>query len=439
MQHRVRHRRLSSRILFYFGLLVVAALCAAMFMQRSITPMLHEARQSTARVETIGAISNISLLTECDELPEAARKLPLSNFLNAHKVHMVSFPRFAYSAHAAQGGPSLDTLIKDRWEAMRGEHILRFDVPPDRPISRLQGHHQFVKVLAAGRATAKRQNKALDLEEKHVIQAFDPKGFNFRKALPAELFFVVAEESGSHPSVSCAHSTSDASVVLVNVSPVDHGSLLLIPHVGRGLPQVLTAEAISLAIAFQQAMTAPNFRLGFNGLGGFASVNHLHFQGYFFAEHGLPGAPLGGLPIEAAQLSLLSSSVSHSVSELADYPVPGLCFATPQAMSDAAWKNQFISAVMRCVDHLVKEDVPHNLLLAPSVGSRGFRIFLLPSRSFRRTDPFEIGPAFPEISGHMIVKRESEYTKMKEADVVTILRKVAISDDDFEKLKTCVE
>jgi hypothetical protein len=67
--------------------------------------------------------------------------------------------------------------------------------------------------------------------------------------------------------------------------------------------------------------------------------------------------------------------------------------------------------------------------------SQGFRLYLLPQRSFVRTDPYEIGPAFPELSGHIIVKRQGEYDAMEEAQVVTLLKRVALLPGPFEAAK----
>jgi len=177
--------------------------------------------------------------------------------------------------------------------------------------------------------------------------------------------------------------------------------------------------------------------MGFNGLGGFASVNHMHFQGFFFLEHGLPGRGERGLPVESSKTSLLSSTGSHSVAELKGYPVPGLVFSTRADLAAEEARGLFSGAVMGCVQHLLEANIPHNLLLSPrgEDGQPGFRVFVLPQRSFVRTDSYQIGPAFPEISGFMIVKREEEYKSMDEAAVGKILAKVALGPLTFAGIR----
>lgn len=347
---------------------------------------------------------------------------------------------------------SFDTLMKERWVQMEKDHILRFGVGV-RPTERLAGKHGLVKALVVGRATAKRHNKALDEGPKHVVQAFNPEGFNFRKVGSPELLCALAHEGTleAKQALSCSDADAqEADLVLVNVSPIDYANVLLVPHTGRGMPQVLTMDTIQRAILFQLASTAPNFRVGFNGLGGFASVNHLHFQGYYFAQ----GAPSeashlsqGGLPVERSATSLLASTIESTVSELQGYPVRGLVFETRRPLEEKAWRDIFTAAVMRCVQACIKANIAHNLLLSPTASGsgrdtpgtdqEGFRLFLLPQRSFKREDPAEIGPAFPELSGHILVKREAEYATMKEEQAVAILRRVSISADEMDELKKC--
>jgi hypothetical protein len=66
-----------------------------------------------------------------------------------------------------------------------------------------------------------------------------------------------------------------------------HSLLLLEPE--RKLPQFLNAEALAWAWETVRSLSAslPGFGLGYNSLGTFASVNHLHFQ-TFIEPRGLP-------------------------------------------------------------------------------------------------------------------------------------------------------
>jgi hypothetical protein len=53
---------------------------------------------------------------------------------------------------------------------------------------------------------------------------------------------------------------------------------LLIPHIFECLPQRIDHESFLLALHMAAEAANPYFRLGYNSLGAFATINHLHFQ-----------------------------------------------------------------------------------------------------------------------------------------------------------------
>ena len=75
-----------------------------------------------------------------------------------------------------------------------------------------------------------------------------------------------------------ARTGESPNLVLINVSPIEYGHVLLVPRVLDKLPQLLTPETISLALKFAAAASNPYFRVGYNSLGAYATINHLHFQ-----------------------------------------------------------------------------------------------------------------------------------------------------------------
>lgn len=72
--------------------------------------------------------------------------------------------------------------------------------------------------------------------------------------------------------------------------------------------QVLTREALSVGLEFAAASSSSAFRVGFNSMGAFASVNHLHFQGYF-----LPDAIVNA--VEGSNLHCWTSEVEKEKKE----------------------------------------------------------------------------------------------------------------------------
>lgn len=62
------------------------------------------------------------------------------------------------------------------------------------------------------------------------------------------------------------------------VSPIEYGHVLLIPKVLECLPQRIDRDSLLLALQMAAEAANPYFRLGYNSLGAFATINHLHFQ-----------------------------------------------------------------------------------------------------------------------------------------------------------------
>ncbi|CAN0099141.1 unnamed protein product [Phaeothamnion confervicola] len=94
------------------------------------------------------------------------------------------------------------------------------------------------------------------------------------------------EGAGGQRRYDCVAVTTAAPVehaVLVNPRPIGRYSGLLLPFAGEALPQRATAEALAVGFDFAAALGgSPELRVGFNGMGAGASVNHLHFQVIFY-------------------------------------------------------------------------------------------------------------------------------------------------------------
>lgn len=65
---------------------------------------------------------------------------------------------------------------------------------------------------------------------------------------------------------------------MINVSPIEYGHVLLVPRVLDNLPQLVDPNTALLALRFAKEADNPYFRVGYNSLGAYATINHLHFQ-----------------------------------------------------------------------------------------------------------------------------------------------------------------
>jgi hypothetical protein len=62
------------------------------------------------------------------------------------------------------------------------------------------------------------------------------------------------------------------------VSPLAVGHSLILPWLAESRPQLLEFHALSVAVRFMAECSNRDSRILFNSLGGFSSVNHLHFH-----------------------------------------------------------------------------------------------------------------------------------------------------------------
>jgi GDP-L-galactose phosphorylase len=132
----------------------------------------------------------------------------------------------------------------------------------------------------------------------------------------------------------------------------------------------------------------PYFRLGFNSLGAYGTINHLHFQAYYlaapFAMERAPTAPLdaealgfGGVASLASALGGLgkggrrrrAGAASVRVERLVEYPVHTLVFEAGDSLAEVA------KLVGAACQRLTAANVPHNLFIADC----GARVFLFPN------------------------------------------------------------
>jgi GDP-L-galactose phosphorylase len=160
------------------------------------------------------------------------------------------------------------------------------------------GIYGFVAQLNEGRATKKR---ATEFRVDRVCQPFDSTKFNFTKAVMKEVLFQfnagAVQRTKYHSSALCGPSPN---LVLINVSPIEYGHVLLVPRVNDCIPQIVDQTSLLFALQCANEVSSSFFRLGYNSLGAFGTINHLHFQGYFleraYPVERAPTAPVAHLP-----------------------------------------------------------------------------------------------------------------------------------------------
>ena len=324
-------------------------------------------------------------------------------------------------------------LLLGQWEDRMTQGLFRYDVTACET-KVIPGNLGFVAQLNEGRHLKKRPT---EFRVDRVLQPFDSAKFNFTKVGQEEVLFQF-ENSGSDDSYflrSAAVTVADRApnVVAINVSPIEYGHVLLIPRVLDHVPQRIDQESFLLALHMAAEAASPYFRLGYNSLGAFATINHLHFQAYYLT---VP------FPVEKAatqRIPLAEGGIKSGVkvSKLMNYPVRGLVFEKGYTLNDLA--NVVSSACIWLQDN----NVPCNVLISDS----GRKIFLFPQCYAEKQALGEVSqelldtqvnPAVWEISGHIVLKRRDDYEEASEASAWRLLAVVSLSEARFEEVKAYI-
>ena len=173
--------------------------------------------------------------------------------------------------------------------------------------------------------------------------------------------------------------------------------------------------------------------MGYNTLGAYAPINHLHFQAYYL-KHAFPVEVAEPAAVRHRKQKTVGSAVH--VSKLVDYPTRGLVFNGPnlKAVSEV---------VGRLCGELAASNIPHNVLISDC----GARVFLFPQCYAAKQAANEVpddlletqvNPAVWEIAGHLVMKREEDYANMDEVMIGRLLGAVSLSEEAMEDvIDTC--
>ncbi|ESW14301.1 hypothetical protein PHAVU_008G269600 [Phaseolus vulgaris] len=322
----------------------------------------------------------------------------------------------------------LDSLLLGEWEDRMQKGLFRYDVTACET-KVIPGEYGFVAQLNEGRHLKKRPT---EFRVDKVLQPFDESKFNFTKVGQEEVLFQFeASDDGQIQFFPNAPVDVDnsPSFVAINVSPIEYGHVLLIPRIFECLPQRIDRESFLLALHMAVEADNPYFRLGYNSLGAFATINHLHFQAYYLA---LP------FPIEKAPTKKIANlNGGVKISELLKYPVRGLVFEGGDTVEDL---SNVVSDACICLQN---NNIPFNVLISDC----GKQVFLLPQcyaekQALGEVDAelldTQVNPAVWEISGHMVLKRKKDYDEASEGNAWRLLAEVSLSEERFQEVNDLI-
>ncbi|XP_078592944.1 GDP-D-glucose phosphorylase 1-like isoform X2 [Branchiostoma floridae x Branchiostoma japonicum] len=361
--------------------------------------------------------------------------------------HQKEIPRYTYTPEdlVLQSSPwkkfsrsKFDEELCRRWDEAMEAGIFRYKLDALQT-KILPGTLRFVAQLNVKRAQERRAPQNII----GMNHPFDPKKFNFTKIKPGEVLFELCpERDSSHQEnerVSQNGTASDEAptskkvkksshVVIINVSPLAYGNILLVPSLQDCQPQVLTEEALLLAIEMTLLSQHQGFRMGFNSLCAYSSVNHLHFHGYYL-EHELGTESCVTVPFHSG-IHVLNS----------DYPALGFAFQL-QGKDVTGLARQ----VYQVANYLQSHEIAHNVFMTRGTQfgedanspNRTLRVYLWPRRPVTGAkDDFVFNPALCELAGHLPIKVEDGFKSLTEEEAVKTLKTQSLSKEEFDALKT---
>lgn len=318
----------------------------------------------------------------------------------------IQWPGNASRTLDTQPRSRFDSALCSAWRQRVELGLFRYRLE-DLQTQILPGSVGFVAQLNIERGVQRRPPQNIQ----SVRQEFDPKQFNFNKVRPGEVLFRLQRLEPDGPK-------QEDILVLINVSPLEWGHVLLVPEPAQGLPQRLLPGILRAGLEAVLLSLHPGFRVGFNSLGGLASVNHLHLHGYYLA-HPLPVEDAPSIPLDP-------KGYIHLLQAL---PAPGFLFYTSGPGPEM---EALIRRVCRATDYLSNHDIAHNLfvtrgappgLASSSTGLTGLRVILWARKSsfgIKESGAFNV--ALCELAGHLPVKTSQDFGSLTEAAAVALIQ-----------------
>lgn len=225
-----------------------------------------------------------------------------------------------------------DIGLVETWKRASDGGALNYTV--DNVLSKiLPGKYGIVLQLNPSRRSHRRTPSKFT----KLIHPFDASGFNFTKIKINELLFNLVMPAGDGTSIRGS--------LIVNSAPLCQSHCLLLTSPGDCAPQALDDTSLQFGVTSVLLSGVRSYRVGFNSLCAFASVNHNHFH-VFHLDH-----PLN---VETAVCRQLRGPCYAFV----DHFAPGFVF---QVTADDV--QQSVRSAMKLINHLTTTGIPHNVFI----------------------------------------------------------------------------
>ncbi|XP_053933178.1 GDP-D-glucose phosphorylase 1 [Cuculus canorus] len=302
-----------------------------------------------------------------------------------------------------------DRALLSGWSDRMARGLFRYRLGA-LPTRELPGAAGLVAQLNAQRGSERRPPQPV----LSLRQPFDPAAFNFSRLRRGELLLRLHR----------AGSAAEPLLVAINASPLGRGHVLLLPEPARARPQALAAPVLRAALEAALLSAHPGFLVGFNGLGGGASVNHPHLHGLYLRRP-LPAQSAPARPLRPRGPALLRG------------PAPAFAFfAASPAELDAVSRD-----VCQAAERITEAGWAYNVLatrgdpLEAAEGGRGLRVLLWARRpcfGVKASDAFNV--ALCELAGFLPIASEALFHSITEAEALSTIQQYLLPEDELLSL-----
>jgi predicted dehydrogenase/MoaA/NifB/PqqE/SkfB family radical SAM enzyme/guanylate kinase len=293
-----------------------------------------------------------------------------------------------------------DRLINYLWDYRMDEGSL-FNYGLEGTQSKKTG--RFHSLYVKGRSSKTRSEQK---PPKSLYSPFNASQFNFNKIPPEKRHHIM--------KLDMPTGTVD---IFININPIHQGHFLMLLDADAERPQYVETKDILAAAKLLELNKAEDLKIIYNSRGAFASVNHMHFQG-FYHRHGQDG----NLPIEQAKKRTINKNASLTVSRLIGYPARAVVFESSDPMILALESSAYIKI-------LQDNNIPHNMLMTKG------KVYIMPrqfEKEYSLKDEDYLVAAI-ELAGDFIFMKEKAYTNSSAREIEKAMRETTITANEFHE------
>ncbi|KAF1751290.1 hypothetical protein GCK72_017844 [Caenorhabditis remanei] len=385
-----------------------------------------------ANARTQRSVSSIQLPSEYSP---SASSAPYFNYspsdfildLRSHQKEEESYQN-GNSHNDDEEKKQLKHLLHERWENAKQYNAFNYSL--NCMYKCLDGKYDLSMQLNIERGDLRRK----PMHFKNIKEPFNHLRFNFTKLHDNEILFYLKCDSDP-----ISNDPLDRHLVAVNASPLERDHSLIVPSVNKCNPQVLTLQAVRIAVDLMLLVDDDMFHILFNSLLGQASVNHLHLHAMYW-------------PYDSDLINRKCEPLHDVPGVFVIRPPCWICPAIVFQLDCIENYEQFKMNIYKCVEHLTETNQAHNLFLARAqpirtTGAekeedrRGERPQLVTCYVFPRMNmigakpPSNFNPAANELAGNLTSYTIRFFESANEQSVIRIIEEEASLDDDsFQSL-----